>query len=406
MDLIKAFSSGSEQYQITVKGDHKKPLFKAADIARILEIANVSDALKDYDEDEKRTLAVAEGSRKVANFLTEIGLYRFILSTQKNKPFVKRFKKWVCQVISEIRATGEYRLTKQIETTEAKLIEFQQEKTAIEARAEEDRKRAEEAEAARKEAEAKAAEEQQRREELERKLQKRTYEPIEKTGHVYVMEMDGGIKVGKTKRDVSSRVKGMQTGNRNSIKILLDFETSNPDLLERTVHYILDRYRSNSNREFFDCDADHIQRVVILAGNTIDTLKSMYQSISADEFITRVNENLAISIQERPLTIPVCRITEPGKIMDLFIKEALEFGDPKAHKTQMKYFWVGYCNWRRGKVVVDMAPNRFFATIRTKLDQRGDERGDVLRRKVRMSGVKNASEGYSGVRVRQDLLCE
>ncbi|KAJ3081620.1 hypothetical protein HK102_002232, partial [Quaeritorhiza haematococci] len=199
MDLIKAFSSGSEQYQITVKGDHKKPLFKAADIARILEISNVSESLKDYDEDEKTTLSLTEGSRKVANFLTEIGLYRFILSTQKNKPFVKRFKKWVCQVISEIRATGEYRLTKQIETTEAKLIEFQQEKTAIEARAEEDRKRAEEAEVARKEAEGKAAEEQKRREELELKFQKRTHEPIEKTGHVYVMETDGGVKVGKTR---------------------------------------------------------------------------------------------------------------------------------------------------------------------------------------------------------------
>ncbi|KAJ3066176.1 hypothetical protein HK102_007720 [Quaeritorhiza haematococci] len=343
--------------------------------------------------------------------MKKAGLYRLIVASKK--PFAKQFRKWVFAVAKEIRLTGQYKLQKQVDETQAKLIEFEEEKAAVEARAEEERRRAEAAEAARKEAEAakqeaeaKAVKEQKHREELELKLQKRTYEPIEKTGHVYVMETDGGVKVGKTKRDVSSRVKGMQTGNRNNIRILLDFETSNPDLLERTVHYILDRYRSNSNREFFDCDTDHIQRVVILAGNTIDTLKSMYQSITEDEFITRVNENLAISIQDRPLAIPVCRITEPGKIMDLFIKEALEFGDPKAHKTQMKYFWVGYCNWRRGKVVVDMAPSRFFAAIRTKLDQRGDERGDVLRRKVRMSGVKNASEGYSGVRVRQDLLCE
>ncbi|KAJ3058082.1 hypothetical protein HK102_010697, partial [Quaeritorhiza haematococci] len=139
-------------------------------------------------------------------------------------------------------------------------------------------------------------EEQQRREELERKLQKRTYEPIAKTGHVYVIETDGGIKVGKTIKDVSSRIKGMQTANRNDIKILLDFKTSNPDLLERVAHYILDRYRCNSNREFFDCDVEHIKRVVILAGNTIDTLKSMYESISEDEFIMRVNENVGVSV--------------------------------------------------------------------------------------------------------------
>ncbi|KAJ3048738.1 hypothetical protein HK102_012642, partial [Quaeritorhiza haematococci] len=96
----------------------------------------------------------------------------------------------------------------------------------------------------------------------------------------------------------------MQTGNRNDIRILLDFETSNPDLLERTVHYILDRYRTNSNREFFDCNTDHIQRVVIFAGNTIDTLKSMYENITEDEFFMRVNEN--VGIQHTP------NLTPPG----------------------------------------------------------------------------------------------
>ncbi|KAJ3082129.1 hypothetical protein HK102_001894 [Quaeritorhiza haematococci] len=160
------------------------------------------------------------------------------------------------------------------------------------------------AEAAKNEAEAKAAEEHKRREELELKLRKRTYEAIKRTGHVYVIETDGGIKVGRTCQDVSKRVKGMQTGNRNDIRILLDFETSNPDLLERTVHYILDRYRTNSNREFFDCNTDHIQRVVILAGNTIDTLKSMYENITEDEFIMRVNEN--VGIQHTP------NLTPPG----------------------------------------------------------------------------------------------
>ncbi|KAJ3074219.1 hypothetical protein HK102_005853, partial [Quaeritorhiza haematococci] len=313
MDLVKAFSSDSEQYHITVRGDDKNPLFKAVDIARILEISNVSDALKDYDEDEKTTLALTEGSRKVANFLTEPGLYRFILSSQKTKPFVKRFKKWVCQVITEIRLTGQYQLQKQVEEREAKLLEYQQEKEAIEARAEQERKRAIEAEAKAaeeqrlREKERRLREEEQRlREELERKLQKRTYEAIARTGHVYVIKTDGGIKVGKTIKDVSSRIKGMQTANRNDIKILLDFKTSNPDLLERVAHYILDRYRCNSNREFFDCDVEHIKRVVILAGNTIDTLKSMYESISEDEFITRVNENVGVSIDLEVVQAPEC----------------------------------------------------------------------------------------------------
>ncbi|KAJ3057935.1 hypothetical protein HK102_010775 [Quaeritorhiza haematococci] len=257
MDLVKAFTNGADAYQITVKGDHKTPLFKAVDVAQILGIGNVRETLRDYDEDEKVTVSYTDGPRAHwVNYLTEVGLYRIILASRK--PFAKQFKKWVCSVIKEIRLTGQYQLQKQVDETKAKLIEFEQEKAAVEARAEEERTRAEAAEVAKKEAEAKVVEERRLREELELKLQKRTYEPIQKTGHVYVIETDSGIKVGKTIKDVSSRIKGMQIGNRNDIRVLLDFKTSNPDILERAVHYILDRYRCNSNREFFDCNVDHI----------------------------------------------------------------------------------------------------------------------------------------------------
>ncbi|KAJ3080401.1 hypothetical protein HK102_003087, partial [Quaeritorhiza haematococci] len=55
-----------------------------------------------------------------------------------------------------------------------------------------------------------------------------------------------------------------------------------------------------------------------------------------------------------------------------FMEEGLEFGDAKTHKTQMKYFWTGYCNWKQasGDIVTDIAREAFFAMIRIKLDQR------------------------------------
>jgi hypothetical protein len=65
--------------------------------------------------------------------------------------------------------------------------------------------------------------------------------------HICVIKTDGGTKVGKTKDAVNKRIRGLQTGNVNNIEILLDFKTSNPDLLEKCAHYILDRYRCNSN---------------------------------------------------------------------------------------------------------------------------------------------------------------
>lgn len=123
------------------------------------------------------------------------------------------------------------------------------------------------------------------------KYKEKVYEEIEKTGHIYVIKTDGGTKVGKTKDAVKKRIKGLQTGNMNDIQVLLDFKTSNADLLERIVHYILDRYRCNSNREFFDCDVDFIKTVVETSGKVIDTLKSCYQQITKEQILTKLSEN-------------------------------------------------------------------------------------------------------------------
>lgn len=119
-----------------------------------------------------------------------------------------------------------------------------------------------------------------------------SYDEIEKTGHVYVLQTDGGIKVGKTKDSVMKRKKGLQTGNVNDIKILYDYHTCNEDLLERYVHYILQRYRCNSNREFFDCNVDYIINVIHIAGNVLDTLRSSFETITSQELMTKLDEKL------------------------------------------------------------------------------------------------------------------
>jgi ferritin len=120
----------------------------------------------------------------------------------------------------------------------------------------------------------------------------KTYEPIVKTGHIYVLKTDAqtAYKVGKTK-DVVKRVKGMQTGVLNDIRVLFDYKTSNPDLLEKCVHYILERYRSNPNREFFNCNLDYIKLIVNICGDVIDTLRSTYENITPDEVYTKLKEH-------------------------------------------------------------------------------------------------------------------
>lgn len=72
----------------------------------------------------------------------------------------------------------------------------------------------------------------------------------------------------------------------------MDCETSNEDLLEKIIHYILDKYRTNSNREFFDCDINYIKLIIDIVNTTIDTMKSTFKTISKEElyniFITKI----------------------------------------------------------------------------------------------------------------------
>jgi len=62
-----------------------EPLFVAADVCGVLEIQNVTDALKGLDEDEKMTLATTEGRNGGGLLLviSEAGLYSLVLRSRK-----------------------------------------------------------------------------------------------------------------------------------------------------------------------------------------------------------------------------------------------------------------------------------------------------------------------------------
>ena len=83
-----------------------QPLFVAADVCRVLEITNPSDAVKRLDEDEKARLNLGL-SGGLTNCITESGLYALVLGSRK--PEAKAFKRWIThEVIPTIRKTGGY----------------------------------------------------------------------------------------------------------------------------------------------------------------------------------------------------------------------------------------------------------------------------------------------------------
>jgi len=122
MDIFKAFILNGTEHNVNILWENNKPLFRASEIANILEINNIHASLVTFDEDEKIIRSVyneIHGNRDIT-FLTEIGLYRLIMNSRK--PIAKPFQKWVCKVIESIRETGKYELELKIKENENRII--------------------------------------------------------------------------------------------------------------------------------------------------------------------------------------------------------------------------------------------------------------------------------------------
>jgi len=97
---------------VRVAGSPDAPLFVAADVCRILEIANPRDAVSSLEDDEKLTVAnpdgqTGHGGAQFFNVVTESGLYALVFKSRK--PEAKAFQKWVTsEVLPSIRKTGAY----------------------------------------------------------------------------------------------------------------------------------------------------------------------------------------------------------------------------------------------------------------------------------------------------------
>ncbi len=83
-------------------------LISANEIANIIENKNVSQMLKNIDEDEKQLQEIVTETGKVIRkwYLTEDGLYEVLLTSKK--PIAKEFRKEVKKILKNIRINGIY----------------------------------------------------------------------------------------------------------------------------------------------------------------------------------------------------------------------------------------------------------------------------------------------------------
>lgn len=100
-----------EEQAVRVVMRDGEPWFVAADVCRVLEIANPSDAMTRLDDDERDNLGSAEvnGRGRPVNIISESGLYALVLTSRK--PEARRFRKWItAEVLPAIRRHGRYEL--------------------------------------------------------------------------------------------------------------------------------------------------------------------------------------------------------------------------------------------------------------------------------------------------------
>ena len=94
---------------LDIYGDFDNPLFRAGEVARMIDYSNSSLSkfleMVDQDEKDKKKVLTPGGVQQVW-FLTEQGLYEILF--QSRKPKAKEFKKWVKQVLKDIRQQGYY----------------------------------------------------------------------------------------------------------------------------------------------------------------------------------------------------------------------------------------------------------------------------------------------------------
>jgi hypothetical protein len=100
---FQLFNFGESPIRVT---DHDgNPWFVAADVCRVLEIQNTTDALSRLDEDERARFNL--GVKGETNIISESGLYSLVLTSRK--PQARAFKKWITsEVLPAIRKTGSY----------------------------------------------------------------------------------------------------------------------------------------------------------------------------------------------------------------------------------------------------------------------------------------------------------
>jgi prophage antirepressor-like protein len=237
--LIEQF----KHFNIEIYGTFEEPLFKANDIGDMLGLKNVKEIIKKYNSKQKLGVCLTDphGRLQETNMLTEQGLYKILMRSRK--PIAEEFQDWVCELIKQIRLNSNNTLKNRI-----KELEFYKEPSYQEL-------------------------------------------PLEETVYCFSTDIENVYKIGKTTTKSSTRKSDTQTPCVLDIQILYEVKTIDCDILEKLVHYSLNKYRI-SKREHFSSRLEHIKFVMDKCAKFVNTIGCVRQNITEKEFTKKLGNSI------------------------------------------------------------------------------------------------------------------
>jgi len=235
--IIKAFENNPISI-IKENVDNKKLYcFKANDIAKVLDILNIRQSIQNYDEDERVVRKVYDpyGTLQDTIFLTSRGVYRLLYNSKKE--IAKKFRKWASDILDDIIFNQSKELQRQLQEKDNKLqlLELQNQEKDVKIN-----------------------------------LMTRKTNKFELGESVYIFHStfnddDKQIDLYKVGRTKNANLRDSIHKTASYKGILLQVRCVDCVLLERVVHFLLNKYRCANRREWFNCSYDIVKRCIYYA---------------------------------------------------------------------------------------------------------------------------------------------
>ena len=211
--IVKAFQSNNISI---IRDDSNKYLFRASDVANVLEVTNIRRTVQNYTDKERvcQKCNTLGGLQDVV-FLTSHGVYRLLYST--NKKVAEQFREWVGDILDDLIFNQGNELKKRLEERELQL----KAKDAI-------------------------------IQELENKPDTEGFS--RNSGYVYLIKDTskvGHYKIGYAS-DVNKRLMELNVASSTyTLEVTQRFETYDKEFAEKIIHRALLPFRIQNRKEWF-----------------------------------------------------------------------------------------------------------------------------------------------------------